>query len=135
VIEKGVMAYDIIPSEPMKVETFDRARVFLQQNYGLDYPKEKFAMLFDLIREEGWTEARFQDTFKWFIKTKYNQAWTVSDWFQYGVKLYPIEWMKAEISKMGNPPNAWKKFDRYKIGGVFVCKFKDGVELPIEKME
>lgn len=91
-------------------------------------------MLFDIIREDRWSEERFQRTLKWFLKTKYNQAWTIADWFQYGVRLYPIDWMKKEIAKMGNPPLAWKRFDRYKINGVVMVKLKDGEDLPFEKL-
>ena len=110
------------------------AKILLEQNFGVKYPKETFAILFDMINDEGWSEERFQRTLKWFLKTKYNQAWTISDWFQYGVKLYPVQWMHEQINKMGNPPRAWERFERYRINGVVAVKLKDGIDLPFERI-
>ena len=107
----------------------------LEQNYGVEYDDRKWMMLVQMIADENWTEERFKQTFKWFLKNKKFGAWTIADWFDFGIKLYPIEWMKREISKMGNPPRAWEKFDRYRINGVVAVKLKDGVELPFERIE
>lgn len=107
------------------------AKMLVEQNVGTETPKEKWMMLCQMIVEANWSEEKFQRTLKWFLLNKSYPAWTIADWFQYNVKLYPVQWMKNEIAKMGNPPEAWKKFDRYKVDGVVVCKWKDGVEIPL----
>jgi len=53
--------------------TFTKAVAYLQQAYGVDYPKEKFSILFDLIVDEGWKEERFTETLKGFLRTNYNK--------------------------------------------------------------
>lgn len=88
-----------------------------------------------MIIDADWTEERFKRTMNWFLANKCYPSWTIADWFQYDVKLYPISWMNKEIGKMGNPERAWERFDRYRIADTVVCKFKDGVELPLEKIE
>ncbi len=129
--ENGINGLDVIPSEPLKSETFAKAVVMLEQNYGMPYPKEKMALLFDMIREEGWSEQRFQHTFKWFLKTKYNQAWTVSDWFTYGVKLYPESWYKKQVAEIGDAAN--RTIERYRLpNGSIGYKWLDGEKLPLE---
>lgn len=122
---------DLVPSEPLKPESFAKAVIMLEQNFGMAYPKEKMAMLFDMIREEGWSEERFQRTFKWFIKTKYNQAWNVSDWFGYGVKLYPESWYKKQVNEIGDTAN--RTIERYRLAnGTIGYKWLDGEKLPLE---
>ena len=133
-IENGVNALDLIGGR-VADDTLTDAKYLIEQNYGTEYSDRKWIMLAQMIVDDGWTEERFKQTFKWFLKNKRFSAWTIADWFDFGVKLYPIEWMKREIAKMGNPEGAWKKFDRYRVNGVVLCKLKDGVELPLEKIE
>ena len=91
-------------------------------------------MLFEMIREEKWSEERFQRTLKWFLKTKYNQAWTMSDWFQYGVKLYPFAWVRQHCHKNGlREVDFIRTLDVYMVDGIRLYKQKDGVELPLER--
>ena len=119
----------------MESVSFAKAIAYLQQAYGIEYPKEKFAILFDLIRDEGWTEERFQRTLKWFLKTKYNQAWTIADWFQYGVKLYPFSWVRQHCQKNGiGEIDFIRTLDVYLIDGIRLYKQKDGTDLPLEKI-
>ena len=135
VIENGVNALDLVGSQPMSEESFIKAIAYLQQSYGIDYPKEKFSILFDLIRDEKWTEERFQRTLKWFLKTKYNQAWTVADWFQYNIKVYPFQWVRNYCNKNGiREVDYIKTLDCYLVDGIRVYREKDGAELPLQKV-
>jgi len=100
----------------------DRASTLLKQNYGVDYGKEKLITLFAMMNDEGWTEYRFQETFKWFLKNKLYPAWTIADWFQYGVKVYPAAWT------YGKPKS---EYEGYELpDGTIVYKPKDGQRLP-----
>ena len=94
----------------------------MQANYGTDYAPEKIALLFDMIRDEEWSEERFNRTFKWFLKNKPFPSWTIADWFSYGVKVYPVEWTHGK---------SLSDYEGYELpGGVNVFKPKDGVTLP-----
>ena len=115
-------ALDLVSSPPIAPETIDKASAILSLNYGVDYTKEKFLTLFTMMEEEGWTEYRFQQTFKWFLKNKPWAAWTIADWFQHGVKVYPPSWAYGKSRS---------EYDAYEIAeGVNVYKPKDGVTLP-----
>lgn len=134
ICDKGINGLDLIPSERVKPETFVKAKIYLEQAYGVEYPKEKFAILFDMINEEGWSEDRLMRTLKWFLKTKYNHAWTIADWFQYGVKLYPFGWVRYNCKTNGmRECDFMKTLDCYIVDGVRLFKMKDGVDLPLEK--
>jgi hypothetical protein len=130
-VKQGVSALDLIDSNPVSVETFAKAKAILEQVYGVDYPKEKMMILFQLIDEEGWSEERFNRVFKWFLKTKYNQSWTIADWFQYDVKLYPFAWVRQHCHENGLREDVFiRSLDCYNVGGVRMYKMKDGVDLP-----
>lgn len=133
-VNSGVNALDVIPSNPVEEKTLAEAKEMLEQNFGTAIPDAKWMMLCQRIIEEDWSEQRFKRTLKWFLENKRFPSWTIADWFDYNVRLYPIQWMNAEIHKMGNPPKAWERFDRYRLDGVVLCKHKDGVELPLEKI-
>jgi hypothetical protein len=90
------------------------------------------ALLVDMIREDGWTEERFQRTLKWFLKNKPFPAWTVADWFSFSVKVYPYSWYLEQVSKNGGGVN--KQIETYRINGVTVFRYADGQELPFEKL-
>lgn len=134
-VENGVNALDVVPSIPVQEKSLAFAKEVLEQNFGTPIPNAKWMMLCQRIIEEDWSEERFKRTLNWFIDNKKYPSWTIADWFEYGVKLYPIQWMNREIGKMGNPERAWELFDRYRVNGVVVCKFKDGIELPLEKIK
>lgn len=126
-------ALDLIDSVPVTSETFIKAKLILEQNFGIDYPKEKFAILFDMIRDENWSEERFNRTLKWFLKTKYNQSWSVSDWFQYSIKLRTFSWVRMTCNKNGlREVDFIKTLDCYLIDGIRMYKEKDGIEMPFE---
>lgn len=132
--QEGVNAFDLIPSKPVSAEIFIKAAAYLQQAYGIEYPAEKFSILFDLIREESWTEERFNRTVKWFLKTKYNQAWTIADWWQYNVKLYPWQHYRNLCAKNGvREIDFQRSLDCYLVDGVRLYREKDGIELPLER--
>ncbi len=78
----------------------------LEQNFGVSYSPEKIKILFVMLIESGWTQERFQRTLKWFLKTKFNQAWTISDWFGYDVKVYPYSWYLRQVHENGREVNA-----------------------------
>lgn len=134
VIQNGVDAFALVESPKVSANTFIKAVAYLQQAFGVDYPKEKFSILFDLIVDEGWNEERFSRTMKWFLKTKYNQAWTVADWFQYNIKLYPFAWVRETCRKSGQSEIEFiKTLDVYLVDGIRLYKVKDGVDLPLQK--
>lgn len=125
-------ALALIPSPPVSEETFAKAKLLLEANYGTEYSPEKWLMLADMIDDDGWSEERFMITFKWFLKNKPFPAWTVSDWFSHSVKVYPYAWYLQQVTPY---EDVLKKMDRYKLAdGTTVYKWKDGVELPLEKV-
>lgn len=129
--KNGVNALDLIPSTPVTPETFAKAKVLLEANFGTEFQKEKWLLLTDLIDEEGWSEERFMRTFKWFLKNKSYPSWTISDWFQYSVKVYPYQWYVDQCSPY---ENVLEKMDKYKLpNGTIVYKWKDGEDLPFER--
>ena len=99
--ESEINALDLIGE---KVEKKDLAEIetIIQVNFGKKYPKEKFALLWSLILEEGWTKLRLQETLKHFIKTHKYPNWTIADWFEFGIKLYPYSKYLEEHSKNQN---------------------------------
>jgi len=108
----------------------------LEANYGTEYNSEKAALLFDVVREEGWSEERFLRTLKWFLKNKPFPAWTVADWFQHGVRVYPYEWYLEQQAKAGPYRRVLDQMEMYRLpDGIVVFKWKDGEELPFEKID
>ena len=127
--EKGINALDLIGEKVTTKDTF-KAEEFLKMNYGVDYPTEKFNMLWSMIIEEGWTTERLNKTVKWFLKNKKFPNWTIADWFDYSVKLYPYSWYSKKISEGVKA----EEMDCYKINGQCFWKLKDGTELPFDKI-
>lgn len=129
-------ALGLIDSPPVTTQTFTRAMALLEANYGTEYNSEKAALFFDVVREEKWSEERFLRTLRWFLKNKPFPAWTIADWFQYGVKVYPYEWYLKQQHGAGPMVNVLKQMDRYRLpDGTVVYRWKDGEELPFEKVE
>ena len=127
-------AFDVIGGPVVTPSSFAKAAAYLQQAYGVEFPKEKFAILFELILDEGWTEERFNRTLKWFLKTKYNQAWTIADWFQWNVKLYPFAWVRQHCHKNGlREVDFIRTLDVYIVDGIRLYKMKDGIDLPLKR--
>ncbi len=79
--------------------------------------------LYDMIREEGWTEHRFANTCAWIAKNIPFANLTANDFF------------RAPMSRLkpyrGGTPGA---IDIYKIEGKYFWKERDGQELPFEKV-
>lgn len=73
----------------------------LEQNFGIGYGREKMSMLLSMMKEDGWTEDRFKRTLRWFLKNKFNPAWTVSDWFNHEVKVYSYSWYLKQVHEKG----------------------------------
>ena len=132
VVKNGVNALELIVSPPVSEQTLVKAKLLLEANYGTQYSPEKWLMLVEMMDDDGWSEARFTRTLKWFLKNKPFPAWTVSDWFSYGVKVYPYAWYLEQVQPY---EDVLKKMDRYRLpGGTVVYKWKDGEELPLEKV-
>lgn len=133
VVNDGIQALDLI-GDTVSDESLMKASAMLEQNFGKEYPIEKFQMLFQMIRDENWTDERFKRTLKWFLKTKYNQAWTIADWFQYeGVKLYPYAWYLEQVSKLGAKANS--QIECYELSEnpkIIGYRFADGETLPFK---
>lgn len=127
-----INALDLIGN---KVSTEDllKAEELIRLNFGVDYPKEKFQVLWEMILEDGWTDYRLRETVKWFLKTKKFPTWTIADWFDYGVKLYPYSKYVEEVSKHGSVIN--KQIEWYRVNGQVLWKWKDGNSLPLQKLD
>ena len=132
-IESAVSGLDLIPSKPVDTQTFTKAIAVLQANYGTEYSPEKTAILFDMIREEKWSEERFNRTLNWFLKNKKYPSWTISDWFDYDVKLYSYGWYLKQVRENGASIN--NSIEAYTIDGVTGYKYRDGSELPFPKRD
>lgn len=125
----GFNALDLM-GEKISWSDIEKAEELIKINYGIDYPKEKLTVLWNMIKEANWTNERLERTVKWFLKTKKFPNWTIADWFEYEVKLYPHAWYLEQISK------GYKNDDlcAYKINGRVFWKFNDNVDLPFEKI-
>jgi len=133
-IQNGVDAFIVIGGEPVKSETLITAKIFVEQNIGAEIPKEKWLMLCELIADAEWTEERFKRTLKWFLLNKCYPAWTFKDWFDYGVKLYPFQWVRQHCHKNGlREVDFIRSLDVYFVDGIRLYKMKDGIELPLKK--
>jgi len=69
-------------------------------------------------------------TVEWFLKTKKFPNWTIADWFEYKIKLYPYGWYKEQISK----GYVDSDMQGYKINNKTYWKFRDNDDLPFEKI-
>jgi hypothetical protein len=123
----SINALDLIGGKAKPEEIF-KSEELLKMNYGVEYPQEKFTMLWDMIREEGWTNERLKQTVKYFLKNKKFATWTIADWFDYGVKLYSYSKYLEELMQKGASFN--NEIEWFKIDGVPFWKYKDGIELP-----
>jgi hypothetical protein len=128
--EREINALDLIGNPVSAIELL-KAEELLKMNYGVDYPKEKFSMLWEMIKEEGWTDIRLKETLKWFLKRKKFPNWTVADWFEYGTKLFNNAEYLKQLNEIGKSLN--EQIEWYIINGVYLWKYKDGIELPFEK--
>jgi hypothetical protein len=128
-----VSGLDLIPSKEVDTDTFARAVALLQANYGTEYSPEKTAMLFDMIREEKWSEERFTRTLKWFLKNKKFPSWSISDWFDYDIKLHSYGWYLEQVAKNGASIN--NSIEAYDINGTTGYRYRDGQELPFPKRD
>ena len=131
--ELGMNALELIDSPPVCIMTLTKATAILQANYGTEYSQEKIALLFDMIREDGWSEERFQRTLKWFLKNKKFPSWTISDWFDYGIKIYPRAWYLKQCHENGGHATSGIQFYKLSDGSVGY-KYKDSEELPFEEL-
>ena len=85
-----------------------------------------------MIREEKWSEERFTRTLKWFLKGKKFPSWTISDWFDYDIKLYSYGWYLQQVHEQGASIN--NSIEVYEIAeGISGYKFIDGNELPFPR--
>jgi len=105
----------------------------LEANFGKDYSNEKMALLFDMIRDDAWTEERFSRTLKWFLKTKHFRDWTVADWFSYAIKVYPYSWYLEQVKKCGQAVNMQIQNLRLSDDTV-VFRYRDHEILPFEEV-
>jgi hypothetical protein len=125
----GINALDLVGPKASG-DDFADAKAMIEINYGVDVPPEKIKMLFTLMKEDGWSRERLQKTTKWFLKNKKWPTWTIADWFEFGVKLFPYSWYQEQISKGTKAED----MEGYKVNGKVLWKLKDGQELPFEKV-
>ncbi len=125
----GFNALDLI-GEPVTASDLLKAEEFIKLNYGIDYQPEKFSLLWEMIIEAKWSKERLNRTLKWFLKTKKYPNWTISDWFEYEIKLFPYAWYLEMINK------GYKHEDMcaYRINGKSFYKLNDLNELPFERI-
>ncbi len=103
----------------------------LETNYGTEYGREKMGLLLSTMVDEGWSQYRFQETLKWFLHNKKFPAWTIADWFEFGIKVYPYAWCLEKVKEGWN----WKTdIESYELpDGTVVYKPNDGVTLPFKR--
>lgn len=129
----GISALNLI-GEKISFADCLKAEEMLKLNYGVEFPKEKFSMLWQMLVEEGWTKHRLETTIKWLLKNKKYATWTVADFFEYDVKVFPYSWYLEELHKLGGT-EASQQFEAWKLpDGSVVWKYKDGHTLPFEKV-
>lgn len=126
----GTSALDLI-GEPVCKTDIQKAEEMLKLNYGIKYEPAKFQMLWGMILSRGWSAERLKKTVEWFLMNKKFPNWTIADWFDYDVKIYPYAWY---LEKMDEGYKS-EDFEMYKIDGKVYWKLKDGNELPFEKVE
>ena len=120
----GVSAYCF--GEIVTANDFIEAEALLSMNYGVDYPRQKFMMLWNMLKEDNWTAERLKATVKWFLKHKKFATWVIADWYEYDVKIYPYSWYLEQIKNGVRN----EEIEMYEYNGVTVFKLKDGTELP-----
>lgn len=125
----GINALDLF-GEKISAVDVTKAEEYLKLNYGVDYPKEKFSMLWEMIIEDNWSNERLFRTLKWFLKTKKFPNWTTADWFEYGIKIFPHSWYLQKIHEGVRSCD----MQGYRIDGKVFWKMKDNEELPFEKV-
>lgn len=119
---------DLIGEKITKIDIV-KAEEMLKLNFGVSYSKEKFALLWEMILEDGWTDYRLKETLKYFLKTKKYPNWTISDWFDYSCDVYNY----AEyLVKLNENRQLNEQIEWYLINGVRVWKYKNGFSLPFE---
>lgn len=110
--------------------------VELEANFGVKYSPEKWVFLVKEFKDSGWSLERFERTFKWFIKNKKFPAWTISDWFDYEIKVYNYQWYLYQQHLAGIYTNVLEQMYVYKLPtGHIVYKWADGEELPFERVD
>lgn len=125
----GVNAYEF--GERATSEDIAAVKQLLEINYGKDFDIAKYELLFALILEEGWTKIRLRETVKWILKNKKYPNWTIADFFDYNVKLYPYSWYLHQIANGVSADD----MEAYKVNGMVLWKLKDGINLPYEKIK
>lgn len=118
----------IAPADILKAEEL------LKVNFGVEYPREKFAVLWKMILEDKWSKERFEKTVKWFLKNKKFANWTFADFYDYKIELHSIDWALQENHKT---PGAMSRMVKYKINGTvfFAYPSPELIDLPFEPME
>ena len=126
---------DLISDEP-KIDEND-VKMFAAKAgaiFGIDYFEKdsaanmKIKVLFEMLIEDGWTKKTFQKRCVKFFREERFSTWTPAHFLaQSRAKLYPYSWYLDEIHK-----NRSARFEVYKINGVFLYKFQDGVDIGIK---
>jgi hypothetical protein len=131
---------DLIPSKPLSNETFVKGSAMLQANYGVEYSKEKFAVLFNFFREDNWSEERFIRTSKYVMKHNPYPNWNVATWYEFNPKVFPaVGCVVPEGSEFyivnGDFNDNYENDKIITKDGVLVWKPADGQELPFVKIK
>lgn len=126
---------DLIPSHPVGRGAMLEATRILETNFGIKYDNRKILDLFSLIKAERWSEERFRRTFLWFLKHKKFPAWTIADFFEYSIPVYPRAWYLQQQHESPDR-DVLLEIDMYRLpDGTVVYKWKDGNDLPFEKIK
>jgi len=126
----GIDAYVLVSSEPVTDEDLAQAAAFVEQNYGVSYPQERWGLLFMMITDAGWTKEQLYQRTIWLLKTKPWKDWTIADWFNVPCRVYSYGWALHKR----NEGYRWKDFDQYRLpDGTIGYKLKDGIELPFPR--
>lgn len=131
----SINALDLVGNKISKADIV-KSEEMIKLNFGINYPPEKFSLLWTLILEEGWTDYRLKETVKYFLKTKKYPNWTIADWFDYSVKLYNYSAYQKELmtnSKL-NEQIEWYKISIPDNKYIISWKYIDGHNLPFQKL-
>ena len=128
----AVNGLDLIPSDVFTEKHISQAIAYLENNFGQDYPREKWMMLVEQIMDDGWTYERFKRTVKHFLRTQKYPNWTVADWFSFGIQVHSYAWYMEQVHLRGITAN--DSIECYQLPDGTVCyRYADEQRLPFPR--
>lgn len=97
-------ALDLI-GEKIKTEDVIKAKEILQSAYGKEFDIKQFALFFEMIQEDNWTNERLKFAVKHLIKTNKYAKFNIADIYNIGPKLHGYDWFLEQ------PANSTEMFN------------------------